>query len=88
MKDLRTSLASLKSEAEREEIAEAERKAKKKRLLGMGLAGGRPLGQLSWYVRATRTEAGTEEIVLKFSIYVVCVIIYPVVFQSYMVSDV
>ena len=47
MKDLPTSLASLKSEAEREEIAEAERKAKKKRLLGMGLAGGRPLGQFS-----------------------------------------
>ena len=43
MKDLPTSLASLKSEAEREEIAEAERKAKKKRLLGMGLAGGWPL---------------------------------------------
>ena len=33
-------LISLKSEAEREEIAEAERKAKKRRLLGMGLAGG------------------------------------------------
>ena len=36
----KTLLISLKSEAEREEIAEAERKAKKRRLLGLGLAGG------------------------------------------------
>ena len=40
LKETLASLASLKSEAEREEIAEAERKAKKRRLLGLGLAGG------------------------------------------------
>ena len=36
----------MKSEAEREEIDEAERKAKKRRLLGMGLAGG---GQVNMF---------------------------------------
>ena len=66
MKDLPTSLASLKSEAEREEIAEAERKAKKKRLSGMGLAGGWPLGQLSSCTQDSETQ--TEEIALKFAI--------------------
>ena len=40
LKETLASLASLKSEAEREEIAEAESKAKKRRLLGLGLAGG------------------------------------------------
>ena len=53
----------MKSEAEREEIAEAERKAKKRRLLGMGLAGGRQVNMFKLVqvcVHGDSNEFGAE----------------------------